>query len=94
MSLPVACSVWFLLPDYPHNTKAWYLTEADKELAMKRCANQGKANITGKMDMALVKRMFGNWRWYVLVIMYIFVSYPGYNRDRSDTTVRQLLSSQ
>ncbi|KAH9884235.1 pantothenate transporter liz1 [Xylariomycetidae sp. FL2044] len=72
MSLPVAISVWFLLPDYPHNTKAWYITEADKELALRRSANQGKANITGVMDLKLVKRMFGNWRWWVLCLMYIF----------------------
>jgi ACS family pantothenate transporter-like MFS transporter len=74
MSLPVAFSCWFLLPDYPHNTKAWYLTEADKELAIRRAANNGKAEITGKINWALAKRMFGNWRLYVLVIMYIFVS--------------------
>lgn len=73
MSLPVALSVWFLLPDYPHNTKAWYLTEADKALALKRAANQGKAETTGVMDLKLVKRMFGNWRWWVLTCMYIFV---------------------
>ncbi|KAH8673398.1 pantothenate transporter liz1 [Xylariales sp. PMI_506] len=72
MSLPVAVSVWFLLPDYPHNTKAWYITEEDKKLAMRRSANQGKAETTGKMDLALAKRMFGNWRWWVLCLMYIF----------------------
>lgn len=34
MSVPVAFSVWFLLPDYPHNTKSWYLTEEDIQLAI------------------------------------------------------------
>lgn len=63
-----------MLPDYPHNTQAWYLTEEDKALALKRNANAGKAKITGKLDWALAKRMFGNWRLYVLVGMYIFVS--------------------
>ncbi|KAK6063135.1 pantothenate transporter liz1 [Seiridium cupressi] len=72
MSLPVAVSVWFLLPDYPHNTKAWYITEADKEIAMRRAANQGKVDVTGKLGFALVKRMLGNWRWWVLCLMYIF----------------------
>lgn len=74
MSLPVALSVWWLLPDYPHNTKAWYLTEEDKQMALQRAARQGKAEITGVMDLRLVKRMFGSWRWWVLVLMYIFVS--------------------
>ena len=99
MSFPVAVSVWWLLPDYPHNTQAWYLSEKDKELALQRAANNGKANITGIMDIKLVIRMFGSWRWWVLCIMYIFV------RDNLPTilmhyaksfgqTVRKLVSSQ
>lgn len=72
MSLPVALSVWFLLPDYPHNTTAWYITEEDREIAMRRSAYAGKKEITGKMDFALVKRMFGSWRWWTLCLMYIF----------------------
>ncbi|KAF2171780.1 hypothetical protein M409DRAFT_18013 [Zasmidium cellare ATCC 36951] len=72
MSLPVAISVWFLLPDYPHNTKAWYITEDDRRLAMHRAAKQNKSEITGVLDLNLVKRMFGSWRWWVLCLMYIF----------------------
>ncbi|TDZ30016.1 Pantothenate transporter liz1 [Colletotrichum spinosum] len=72
MSLPVALSVWFLLPDYPHNTKAWYITEEDKRIALQRAAKQGKAEITGVIDAKLAKRMFGNWRWWILCLMYIF----------------------
>ncbi|KAF4869121.1 Pantothenate transporter liz1 [Colletotrichum siamense] len=72
MSLPIALSVWFLLPDYPHNTTAWYITEEDKQLAMQRSAKLGRVEITGVMDLKLVKRMFGNWRWWVLCLMYIF----------------------
>jgi MFS transporter, ACS family, pantothenate transporter len=58
--------------DYPHNSEAWYITEEDRQLALRRSANAGKADITGKMDMALVKRMLGNWRWWTLCLMYIF----------------------
>ncbi|KAJ0269886.1 hypothetical protein COL940_012101 [Colletotrichum noveboracense] len=74
MSLPIALSVWFLLPDYPHNTTAWYITEEDKQLAMQRSAKLGRVEITGVMDLKLVKRMFGNWRWWVLCLMYIFAN--------------------
>jgi len=76
MSLPVAFSVWWLLPDYPHNTTAWYLTEEDKQMSIQRSARQGKAEITGVVDLKLMKRMFGNWRWWTLCLMYIFVSDP------------------
>ncbi|KXS96243.1 hypothetical protein AC578_5484 [Pseudocercospora eumusae] len=72
MSLPVAISVWFLLPDYPHNTKAWYITEDDRRLAMERAARQNRTEITGVLDLKLVKRMFGSWRWWILCLMYIF----------------------
>ncbi|KAH7014107.1 pantothenate transporter liz1 [Microdochium trichocladiopsis] len=72
MSLPVALSVWFLLPDLPHNTKAWYITEEEKQIALRRSALQGKAPVTGKLDWALAKRMFTNWRWWVLCLTYIF----------------------
>lgn len=74
MSLPVAISVWFLLPDYPHNTTAWYITEKEKEIAIQRAANNNRAAVTGKLDLALLKRMAGNWRWWVLVAMYTSVS--------------------
>lgn len=62
MSLPVALSVWFLLPDLPHNTKAWYITKEEKQIALRRSATQGKAQVNGKLDKALAKRMFGSWR--------------------------------
>ncbi|KAF5660882.1 pantothenate transporter liz1 [Fusarium heterosporum] len=71
MSLPVALSVWWLLPDLPHNTKAWYITEEEKQIALRRSATQGKVQVTGKLDSALAKRMFGSWRWWVLCITYI-----------------------
>ncbi|KAH7324276.1 pantothenate transporter liz1 [Stachybotrys elegans] len=71
MSLPVALSVWWLLPDLPHNTKAWYITEDDKRMALHRSAVQGKVQVTGKLDKALAKRMFGSWRWWVLCLTYI-----------------------
>lgn len=74
MSLPVALSVWFLLPDLPHNTQAWYITEEEKKIALRRSATQGKAQVTGKLDAALAKRMFTNWRWWTLCLVYIFVS--------------------
>lgn len=74
MSLLVAISVWLLLPDYPHNTKAWYIMEDDKRLTTQRAARQSKSEVTGVMDLELAKRIFGSWRWWMLCLMYIFVS--------------------
>ncbi|KAJ3950313.1 uncharacterized protein N0V96_001457 [Colletotrichum fioriniae] len=49
----------------------WMYIE-DKQIAMQRAAKQGKAEITGVVDLKLLKRMFGNWRWWILCLMYIF----------------------
>lgn len=88
MSVPVAISVWFLLPDYPHNTKAWYITEDDQRLAMQRAAKQNRAEITGVLDLKLVKRMFGNWRWWILCLTYIFVRRLSIVSMRSTADIR------
>jgi ACS family pantothenate transporter-like MFS transporter len=37
--------IW-ILPDYPHNTKAFYLTEEERELATARCARNGEHHRT------------------------------------------------
>jgi hypothetical protein len=34
--------LFWILPDYPHNTKAFYLTEEERELAIARCARNGE----------------------------------------------------
>ncbi|KAF7187813.1 MFS transporter PfmaC [Pseudocercospora fuligena] len=62
----------WLYINYPHNTKAWYITEDDRRLAMERAARQNRTEITGILDLKLVKRMFGSWRWWILCAMYIF----------------------
>ncbi|KAM0352081.1 hypothetical protein ACHAP4_009092 [Fusarium culmorum] len=67
-------SVWWLLPDLPHNTKAWYIKEEEKALVLRRCALQGKVQVTGKLDLALAKRMFTNWHWWTLCLTYIFAA--------------------
>lgn len=82
MSTPVALSVWFLLPNQPENTKIWYLSDSDLEIAIARGQRIGRAPVTGKLDLKLVKRMFGSWRWWVLCPMYIFVSVSSSYRYR------------
>ncbi|QPC67728.1 hypothetical protein HYE67_009959 [Fusarium culmorum] len=76
-------SVWWLLPDLPHNTKAWYIKEEEKALVLRRCALQGKVQVTGKLDLALAKRMFTNWHWWTLCLTYIFVSFPPYAASKA-----------
>lgn len=67
MTVPVAFLCLFVLPDYPSTTKAWYLTEEDRQMALRRSANAGKKEVGGHLNWALLKRMLGTWKWWGLV---------------------------
>ncbi|KAF7295869.1 MFS general substrate transporter [Mycena chlorophos] len=72
MSVPSAFLCLFLLPDYPSNTRAWYLTEEDKRLALQRNANVGRAEISETLDWKTFKPVLCSWRIYTLVVAYIW----------------------
>lgn len=91
MTFPSAVLTLFVLPDFPHNSKSRWLTEEERQLAIDRCARAGIAQIGGKLDVRLVKRIFGSWRIYLISITYLIVScllqaMP----DRTDVSVRYL----
>ncbi|KAI0805909.1 MFS general substrate transporter [Xylaria sp. FL0064] len=71
ISLPIAISGFFLFPDVPEITKAWWLTEEDIIMANKRMALEGRAK-RGKYTKATFKRIFSSWHIYTLVLLYIF----------------------
>ncbi|KAI0913280.1 MFS general substrate transporter [Ustulina deusta] len=71
ISLPIAISGFFLFPDVPEITKAWWLTEEDIAIANKRMALEGRAK-RGKFTKATFKRIFSSWHIYALVLLYIF----------------------
>ncbi|KAK6827241.1 major facilitator superfamily transporter [Apiospora arundinis] len=70
ISLPICLAGFFLLPDLPENSKAFYITDADRDLAQKRMASVGRAP-RGKLGWAAFKRIFGRWHIYLLSILYI-----------------------
>lgn len=43
MTVPVGLVTFFFLPDTPHKTRAWFLTQEDKNLALRRVEEAGKA---------------------------------------------------
>ncbi|KAI1429595.1 MFS general substrate transporter [Xylaria sp. FL1777] len=71
ISLPIAISGFFLFPDVPEITKAWWLTEQDIIIANKRMALEGRAK-RGKYTKATFKKIFSSWHIYTLVLLYIF----------------------
>ncbi|TDZ30779.1 Pantothenate transporter liz1 [Colletotrichum spinosum] len=70
ISLPICIAGFFLIPDLPENTRAFYLTENDRVLARQRMASVGRAPRT-RLGRSAFKRIFGRWHVYLLSILYI-----------------------
>lgn len=78
ISLPIALAGFFFLPDYPSNTRAFYLNHQDKAIARKRMELEGRsANVENEKISALfttakAKKFFTSWHIYMLSLLYIF----------------------
>ncbi|KAK1758834.1 putative pantothenate transporter liz1 protein [Echria macrotheca] len=70
MTVPVGIATYFVFPDQPWKTTAWFLTDDDKALAMQRVRAQGIAEPT-RLTWATAKRILTRWRWYAFVLGYI-----------------------
>ena len=71
ISLPIAISGFYLLPDLPEITTAWYFTPEDVAIAQKRMELEGRAN-RSPFTWAKVERIFTSWHIYLLTALYIF----------------------
>ncbi|KAH7196341.1 major facilitator superfamily domain-containing protein [Fusarium flagelliforme] len=70
VSLPIAISGFFFLPDLPEITRAWYFTPEDIALAKRRMELEGRAK-RAPYTKAKFKRIFSSWHIYALVLLYI-----------------------
>lgn len=70
ISFPICCAGYFLIPDLPENSRAFYLSGDQLELAQRRMSDVGRAPRT-KLGLSAWKRIFGRWHVYLLTIMYI-----------------------
>ena len=70
MTVPVGFITWWVLPDTPYTTKAWFLSDEDKQLAIDRVQKAGKA-APAKITLATFKRVLTGWRWYAFVLGYV-----------------------
>jgi ACS family pantothenate transporter-like MFS transporter len=70
ISLPIACAGFFLIPDLPENSRAWYLTPAQITLARERMDSVGRAP-RKHLDKSTWKRIFSSWHVYLLTLLYI-----------------------
>lgn len=70
ISTPICLAGYFLIPDLPENTRAFYLTDEDAELARKRMDDVGRAP-RRKLGWSILRRVFTRWHVYALTVLYI-----------------------
>ncbi|UKZ72320.1 uncharacterized protein TrAtP1_013263 [Trichoderma atroviride] len=76
ISLPIALAGYFMIPDVPEITRAWYLTPDDIAIAQKRMQLEGRAN-RAPFTKAKLKSIFSSWHIYLLTLLYIFFNNGG-----------------
>lgn len=70
ISLPICLAGYFLIPDSPENTRAFYLNGDDRLLARKRMNDAGRAP-RREVGWGILKRVFSRWHVYGLTVLYI-----------------------
>ncbi|KAK5135536.1 hypothetical protein LTR08_005171 [Meristemomyces frigidus] len=73
ISAPIAIAGFWLIPDLPENSQAFYLDSDQIQLAQKRMADAGRAP-RSRLGRSAWKRIFGRWHVYLLVVLYIISS--------------------
>lgn len=77
ISLPIGIAGLFLYPGLPTSPKVWWLTEDERKLAVARMQSQGTKQ-SSKIGKRMLKRVFTNWHFYVVVLTYVFFQCTSY----------------
>ncbi|KAI9046447.1 hypothetical protein LZ554_009196 [Drepanopeziza brunnea f. sp. 'monogermtubi'] len=70
ISLPICLAGFFLIPDLPENTRAFYLNKDDAKRARKRMDDVGRAP-RKNLGWSILRRIFARWHVYALTLLYI-----------------------
>ncbi|KAK5734535.1 hypothetical protein LTR17_008895 [Elasticomyces elasticus] len=70
ISLPIALSGYFFLPDTPETCRAFYLTPKERDFGRKRMELEGRKG-RAPYTRAKVARIFSSWHIYLLTLLYI-----------------------
>ncbi|KAJ5195711.1 hypothetical protein N7449_006190 [Penicillium cf. viridicatum] len=70
ISLPVAISGFFILPDVPEISNPWYLSKKEVNLAQTRMKLEGRQN-REPYTKSKLKKIFTSWHIYLLTLLYI-----------------------
>ncbi|KAF9451620.1 MFS general substrate transporter [Macrolepiota fuliginosa MF-IS2] len=69
ITLPIALYGFLIFPDLPQTTKAFYLTEEERELAYSRL--QGEVQVDRPpLTWDLARRVLSRWRWYACSLLF------------------------
>ncbi|KAI0320642.1 major facilitator superfamily domain-containing protein [Amylostereum chailletii] len=69
ITLPIALYGFFIFPDVPATTKAFYLTEEERLLSSGRLQDTTDTQ-RRPLSWNLVKRVLGRWRWYACSLLF------------------------
>lgn len=75
ISIPIAILGFWLIPDAPANSRAFYLKPVDKEVAQARMIRAGRAKATG-ITWRKVRDVMSHWPIWVFTVPYVWVSPP------------------
>ena len=70
ISAPICLAGFFLIPDLPENTRAFYLTREDAQLAKQRMRDVGRAPRKA-LGWSIWRRVFTRWHVYALTVLYV-----------------------
>lgn len=74
ISLPVGVIGYFFNPDFPENTRAFYLSSAEAQFARQRLLDDGYKPLgASKWDKTKIFRIAKTWQFWVLPIGYFFI---------------------
>ncbi|KAK7204877.1 major facilitator superfamily domain-containing protein [Myxozyma melibiosi] len=63
------CAIWgaVAIPDQPRNTRCWFLTKEDRELANQRMESEGVQSVKTRFEWSTVIKCMTYWKWYLFV---------------------------
>ncbi|WWD03818.1 hypothetical protein V865_001874 [Kwoniella europaea PYCC6329] len=79
MTVPCGFLLLFLVPDFPENTKVWYLSDEEKALAKERVARNGAQPMKGKINGTVILSALRDWKFWILVPFYCIYGFAVQN---------------
>ncbi|EXJ87535.1 hypothetical protein A1O3_04495 [Capronia epimyces CBS 606.96] len=74
ISLPIGVLGYFLFPDFPETTRAFYITEAERERAKERLVRDGLKPLgASTWNRTKILRIMSQWQFWILPIGYFLV---------------------